>query len=83
MRVLEERSRQPTCRSQFLGSVTRRQPSKILDWSRVGLFSSSLVSWVGSESRWTPLIGHVKFSIENVCKLEASYKGQKSSGSWN
>ena len=65
------------------GSVTYCQHSELLDWSLVGRFRSSLVGWVRSRFGWTPLIGHIRFSIENVCKLRASYKGQKSSGSWN
>ena len=54
-RVLEERTRHLTCRTRFLGFATRRRPSKLTDWLRVGQFRLGLVGWIGSSSSWTPL----------------------------
>jgi len=53
-RVLEERTRQPTPWSQFLGFVTRHQPARALRSITGG---SNMIGWIksGSGSRWTPL----------------------------
>ena len=49
-RVLEERTRHPTRRTQFLGFATRRRPPELTDQSRVGRFRSGLVGWIKSGS---------------------------------
>lgn len=55
-RVLEERTRKPTRRSQFLGSVTRCRPTRALGSVTGGSVLVGLVGWVGSGYGWTPLV---------------------------
>ena len=52
-RVLEQRTRQPTHRSWFLGSVTRYRAAEALGFVMGGLVLVEFRSW------WTPLATHI------------------------